>query len=403
MNKKLIKTLFLIVFSLLNVGIIFAQKKIELKGTVYDEQKNPIPYAAVGILSKKIGTATNDDGVFNVLITSDNLNDILEVSTIGFKTFKIKIKDYIEKKMFSIVLIEDAVMLATITLEKPNMYVKKALKKLKKNTLSTKHQVNMLYRRSSVENGKTRFLVEHYLNAIDYGPSDTRYDKLGIAEARKSADYRFAFKKQPAHAVNVMLQINPLRQRIYESDYNWIREDDTSYDGEDVLVIKGVKKDQKKFKEKNWIKFYIGMDTYSIYKIDVSRYASKFSNLKAFYIYKKNYDKKLVLSYHNRQANFTTPISIQKQKLLKLNNKNVVSSYRHEAIVLGRETNKNKIDIKNTIYEKKDMGDYEIKYNAEFWKKISLPPETKFYKKSVKELESIYGVSLEDQFKAVNK
>ena len=399
----MLKKKILILTTILSLTNILAQKKLELSGIVYDLDKNPIPYTAVGIPSKKIGTATNDDGEFSLKINQENLTDSLEISTIGFKTYKIKIQDYLDKKIKSITLEEEVVQLATITLQKPDFYVKKALKELKNNTLSDKHQMNMLYRRSSVEDGKTRFLVEHYLNILDYGPSDTRLDKIGIAEIRKSADYRFTFKKQPVHAVNIMAQINPLRQRIYESDYDWERVDDTSYDGEDILIIQGTKKDQQKHKDKNWIRFYIGLDTYAIYKIDVSKYASPFAGLEAFYIYKKDNEGKLVLSYHNREARFRTAISPQQQKLLKLKTKFVESSYRHEAIVIDIEKDKKKFDIKNTIYDKQDIGDYSIKYNSDFWKNISLPPETKFYKKSVKELESIYGVTLEDQFKAVNK
>ncbi|WP_299053691.1 carboxypeptidase-like regulatory domain-containing protein [uncultured Polaribacter sp.] len=398
-----LKKILLLLFICLNISTSFSQQKVELKGVVLDEFENPIAYAAIGIPSKQIGTATNDDGAFSLKISSENIKDILEVSTIGFKTYKIKIEDYINNNVLKIVLIEEVVSLAAITLEKTNSIVKKALKKVKNNTLSSKHQINMLYRRSSVENGKTRFMVEHYLNILDYGPSDNRFDEIGIAESRKSADYRFAFKKQPIHAVYIMGQINPLRQRIYESDYNWERDGDTSYDGEDILIIRGTKKDQKANKKENFIKLYIGMDTYSVYKIDVSRYGNEFSNLKAFYIYKKDNDGQLVLSYHNREAKFRTPISEQKRKLLKLKTRFVQSSYRHEGIVLNIESDKKKFNIQNTLYDKKDIGDYDIKYNPIFWKNIALPPATKFYKKSVKELESIYGVSLEDQFKSVNK
>lgn len=394
---------YVVLIAIFTLTVISAQQKIEINGIVYDADKNPIPYAAVGIPSKKIGTATNDDGEFSLKINQENLTDSLEISTIGFKTFKIKIQDYIDKKLKSITLQEEVVMLATITLQKPDFYVKKALKSVKKNTVSDKHQLNMLYRRSSVENGKTRFLVEHYLNVIDYGPSDTRLEEVGIAEIRKSADYRFVFQKQPVHAVHIMAQVNPLRQRIYESDYDWERVDDTSYDGEDVLIIQGTKKNQKQHKDKNYIRFYIGIDTYAIYKIDVSRYASPFAGLEAFYIYKKDDDGKLVLSYHNREARFRTQVSAQQQQMLKLKNKFVQSSYRHEAIVLTVEKDKKKFDVKNSIYDKKDIGDYQIDYNPDFWKTLNLPPETKFYKKSVKELESIYEVSLENQFKSVNK
>ncbi|WP_339623472.1 carboxypeptidase-like regulatory domain-containing protein [uncultured Winogradskyella sp.] len=397
-----LKKLLLIISVFLGVTIASSQNKIEITGTVFDEYEMPIPYASVGIPSKYIGTSTNDDGVFSMRVSAENMSDSLEISSIGFKTYKIKVEDYINNNVTTIILKEEVVSLDAVIIQKPAEIVKIALKNLRKTSLSSRHQIDMLYRRSSVENGKTRFMVEHYLNLMDFGPSDLKLDEVGIAESRKSADYRFAFKKQAAHAVHVMTQINPLRKNINVKDYQWKRIDDTAYDGEDILIIQGKKKSQKKHQEKNWIKLYIGLDTYGIYKVEVSRHASEFSNLKAFYLYKKNSDGKLVLSYHNREANFRTPISEEKQRLLKLKTKNVVSSYRHEAIVLHIETNRKKFDVKNSISESKDMGDYNITYNADFWRAISLPPETKFYKKSVTELESIYGVPLETQFNGVN-
>lgn len=402
-NIKSLKIIIFFIALISGLNVTLGQEGIEIKGTVYDEFDDPIPYAAVGIPSKYIGTSTNDEGQFSLKLKQDNLSDTLEISSIGYKTYKIKIQDFISQKISDIKLEEEVTSLDAVVIVNPADLVKDALKKLRKTTLSSKHQIDMLYRRSSVENGKTRFMVEHYLNLVDYGPTDIKIDQIGIAEARKSADYRFAFKKQPIHAVNIMAQINPLRQNIYVKDYKWEKLDFSSYDGEDILIIKGTKKDQKHHKEKNWIKFYIGMETYAIYKVDVSRYASKFSNLTAFYIYKKDSKGKLVLSYHNRQANFRTPISEVKQKQLNLKTKNVVSSYRHEAIVLNIESDKKKINPRNVIYNRTDIGDYEIAYNPDFWKTIALPPDTKFYKKSVAELESIYGVSLEIQFEAVNK
>ena len=353
-----LKNLLCIISVFTFITMSSAQNKVEITGTVFDEYQMPIPYAAIGIPSKYIGTSSNDDGAFSLQLFKENFSDSLEVSSMGFKTYKIKVQDYIDNKVEVIVLKEELVSLDAIVIIKTDDVIKTALKNLRKTSLSSRHQIDMLYRRSSVENGKTRFMVEHYLNIMDYGPSDIKLDEIGIAEARKSADYRFAFRRQPAHAVNVMTQINPLRSNINVKDYDWKRVDDTSYDGEDIIIVQGTKTSQERHKEHNWIKLYIGMDTYAIYKVEVSRYDSKFSNLKAFYIYKKDNTGKLVLSYHNREANFRTPISEEKQKLLNLKTKNVVSSYRHEAIVLHIETDKKKFNVNNSILEKKDIGGY---------------------------------------------
>ena len=92
-------TLFLLVFS----SFIYSQHKTVVEGVIVDEYNYGVPYAAIGILSKNLGTSSNDEGAFYFLVSDKELNDVLEISSIGFKTFKISIKDYIslnEKKLF---------------------------------------------------------------------------------------------------------------------------------------------------------------------------------------------------------------------------------------------------------------------------------------------------------------
>jgi len=53
--------------------------------------------------------------------------------------------------------------------------------------------------------------------------------------------------------------------------------------------------------------------------------------------------------------------------------------------------------------EEMDMTLYDIPYNKYFWDNVSLPPETLFYKKNIVELESLFNVPIEDQFKYSNQ
>ncbi|MCK5400551.1 MAG: hypothetical protein KAJ28_02870 [Flavobacteriaceae bacterium] len=66
---------------------------------------------------------------------------------------------------------------------------------------------------------------------------------------------------------------------------------------------------------------------------------------------------------------------------MKTNSNEIKVSYRHEAFVLGLETDKEKILVKDFGGFGKDMGDVEVTYNPIFWNNFSLPPETAFYKK----------------------
>ncbi len=367
------------------------QKNIELNGLIIDETNFPIPYAAIGIPSKYIGTASTEDGTFSLLLSKNNLVDSLEVSSIGFKTFKIKVQDFLNQKDKTIIIKEDIVSLDEVKLLKPSDYVKLALKNRRKTTITTPHQLNILYRRFSVEDGIARFLVEHYMNVLDYGPQAGEFVGEEIVAGRKSADYRFIKKKMNGHPINVITRFSPLRNNFRIKDYKWSKKGDTSYDGEDIIIVEG--KSNKNNWE--WQRFYIGMKTSGVYKIESSV-------LSALYVYKKDKDGKLHLSYHSRTRNGKVNLNDIQKKLLNTNANTVKESYKHEVYVLGVERDRVIVNSGNYIRHKEDIGDIKVNYNPDFWKNLSLPPESAFYKKSATQLESIFEVSLETQFKVVN-
>ena len=360
-----------------------------IKGSVVDEYQVGIPYVAVAIPSKYVGTATTEDGDFQLALTKEHLTDSLEISSIGYKSFKIKVKDYVDSNISKIVLKEDIAVLSTVNILKPSQYVKNAIKNLKKTTLNKPHQLDILYRRFSVEDGKARFFVEHYLKAIDRGPATESFDDINVVQGRKSADYRFVKAKQQHHSVNIMNWRNAIRSRDGFNKYKWSKVGDTSYDGEDVIIIEG-----KRWKET--LRLYIGMDYYAIYKVENTA-------LNSVYIYKKNIDGRLYLSYHNREWKYKSKLTPEMQKISGKKKAFVNTAYRHEMFVLGLETNRKKIEYSGNAIIKQDIGDINVPYNVNFWNKFIAPPETKFYKKSVKELESNFGVPIKKQFKLVNK
>lgn len=357
------------------------------------ENNESIPYAAVGIPSKSIGTATTEEGTFSLLVSKSNLLDSLQVSSIGFDTYKIRIQDFINQKEKKIVLSEVELSLDEIIIkDKPKDFAKNAIRKLWKTTINEKHQLNILYRRFSVEDGKARFLVEHYINVLDKGPLEGDFLGVEIVEGRKSGDYRFVKKKLKGHPVNVLAKRSPLRNGFRLKDYKWKRSGDTSYDGEDVLIVEGrLKKNNKRF-----IRLYVGMETFGVYKMETS-------DLNAVYIYKKDDEGQLYLSYHNRTRTGKVVLDKNQKRILNTTKNVIKESYKHEVFVLGIQKNSKVVNASNYKVFKEDIGDIPFKYNPIFWKKFNSPPTTSFYKKSVKELESIFGASLEAQFNALNR
>ena len=393
MKKK-----FFLLFSLFVTLNIFSQQKIALKGIILDQDKLPVPYASIGILSKNIGTTSTEEGTFNFIVTNKEKIDYLEISSIGYQTFKITVNDFLSRKNKTIILKEKTTELSEISIMNTEDYVKMALKNLKNNSISKNHQLKILYRRWSVEDNICRFYIEHFMNVIDRGPS-SYITKYAIEESRKSSEYRYIKNLQNRHAIEYMELNNPLRKGIYHGDYKWKKIENSSYDGEDINIIEGLN-------DTSSLKLYIGYDTFKIYKLEITRNPPKKGKyLHSLYLYKKNKEGKLYLSYHNREWRGSGKLTENMKRILlkqkKITGNYIPIAYRHEVFVLELEQDKKRFEKYKTI-EEMDMTLYNIPYNKYFWDNVSLPPETLFYKKNSRELESLFNVPIESQFKLSN-
>ncbi|GAA4231273.1 hypothetical protein GCM10022291_03400 [Postechiella marina] len=389
-NTTILKRTFKLFLLALSFSFLAsAQDKIEVKGIILDETKYPVPYVAVGIVKKYIGTASTEDGEFSFFITKNELQDSLSISSLGFDPFKVKVADFLKQEKQEIILKETITELNAITLLKPSDYILNALKSLRDNTISTPHKIEILYRGAASENGKSKFFVENYIKIKDRGPAYP-LGTIEVAEARKSADYRYWKRTQWRHSIVGAFEVNPLRPGNSQHSRNlkkfkWSKIGDSSYEGEDVVILEG--KNPKKAWEK--MKFYIGIDSYKVYRIERGN---------SLYIYKKHKTGKMVLSYTKGEWRFP------KDKIPKqyLGTPGETLEYKREGFVLNVETNKKKIKVKPFGVEK-DMGSIELPYNPVFWQNLNMPPDTKFFKKIKKQLEGNYGVPLEKQFELVNK
>jgi len=66
-------------------------------GTVYDENRNPLPGATISIKNYKTKTNTNSNGEFSIMAKK---GDILEFFYIGFQPFELKLKDETSLKIY---------------------------------------------------------------------------------------------------------------------------------------------------------------------------------------------------------------------------------------------------------------------------------------------------------------
>ena len=392
---------FFSIFILLLIFMTYtlhSQKNIQISGKVIDDNGNEIPFAAIGILSKNVGTTSTEDGTFYFQISIHELKDTLSISSLGFSTYKLPVSQLTQNEKMVIVLDEKTTSLNEVVVNSSSFYVRQALKKLKENTLNKNHELDLLYRRWSVEDGICRFLIEQNIRAIDRGPS-SYLNKFSIENTRKSADYRFVKNEQKLHALKYMEYNNPLRKGIKINSYQWVTIGDSTYDDEDVIIVQGA------ISGKETITLYVGLETYKIYKLEMEKKPKIGKSLTATYIYRNNRADKLYLSYHQREWVGASKLAENVRRAMISASKKppvyIPIAYRHEVYILDLIEDKSMFKAGESV-SNLDMSNYVSNYDDQFWKSLSIPPETKFYRKNIEELEGIYGVSLEDQFKYAN-
>jgi hypothetical protein len=90
---KNMKNLFILFFLVLCSFNIIAQSQL-IKGSIVDEQKNPIPYVNVYLSDKSIGVVATNAGTFefNCLIKK---NDSIVFSCLGYKTVIVPLSEWL--------------------------------------------------------------------------------------------------------------------------------------------------------------------------------------------------------------------------------------------------------------------------------------------------------------------
>ena len=285
-----------------------------------------------------------------------------------------------------------------VVVSAPINNVKLAFKQIKENFINSTHQLDILYRRWDVEENVCRYFIEHYLTVLEKGPP-SMLRRYSLKESRNSADYRYVKNNAKTHPIENTVWMNPIRNGISIKSMKWKKIDVTNYDDEDVIVYEGASETES-------VKLFIGFDTNKIYRVERSWKPNVGKSQSGIWIYKKNAIGKLYLSYHQREWIGARKLPQNVKNVLESNGKKVPDfvpvEFRHELFVVGLKENKKDFDRFNETLERMDMSLYKIPYNDNFWKSFSLPPETNYFKKNKVELESIFKVSLENQFKYSN-
>lgn len=131
-------------------------KFIVIKGHVYDNKnKEPIPYATIGILEQNIATITNNDGFFTIKLPVSLSGSSLIVSHLGFMNQRIPIQ-LLEEQKVDIYLEERIISIQEVIIRyiDPDVLVEKAMESRVRNNSSEPVYLTSFYREGVEKNSK---------------------------------------------------------------------------------------------------------------------------------------------------------------------------------------------------------------------------------------------------------
>lgn len=173
----------------------FAQT--EIKGKIVDFQTYlPIESASIYVENTTIGTVSNSDGKFVLVVPREFEKDTLVISSIGFKSFRTAINDFdATEDIFleeDIASLEEVVLIASTRPKTGNDIVIRALERLPFNLPEQPYLQKGFLRHKERNKKEYKWLIESALTLYDSSYASGAEDnlKINVDEMRKSYDLR---------------------------------------------------------------------------------------------------------------------------------------------------------------------------------------------------------------------
>ena len=174
-----------------------AFSQTEIKNTVLDgESFSPLESASVYVQNTTIGTITNADGKFLLVVPNKHLKDTLVISSIGFKSYKIPVEEF--DSAFDVYLdpdvasLDEVLLIAETRPKTGNDIMLRALEELVDNLPDSSYLQKGFLRHKERNKKEFKWLIESAITFYDPGYDTlTKTDvKINVDQVRKSYDLR---------------------------------------------------------------------------------------------------------------------------------------------------------------------------------------------------------------------
>jgi hypothetical protein len=192
-SRKTCKTFFILGFLFCFYNLADAQQNIVLNGKIVDKHTGQsLPYASIGLSKSSLGTISNQNGEFKIVIPSELINEKIIFSFLGYKTYKIPVKDCIGKNLeikLSVLPVE--LKAVNVKYRGPQDLIVAALNAVSDNFPNYPLNLTAFYREEVTENNNPiQFMSRPLFKFIKLHTIKKTGTELRIVKAREHADLK---------------------------------------------------------------------------------------------------------------------------------------------------------------------------------------------------------------------
>lgn len=188
-----IKTAFAFLLLLHAYRVKAQQDNININGKVISaETRQPLHAVSISINKKGIGTATNNSGLFLLIVPAASFNDTLRVSCIGYQTKFVPITGLLKGQPLNVALKQNNTELKEVSVEyrDPLKIIQKAIGRIAQNYINHPHITRGFYRMYTARGNEPLELSEAVFDIYNFGYSDKRADLFKLIKARDEKNQR---------------------------------------------------------------------------------------------------------------------------------------------------------------------------------------------------------------------
>jgi hypothetical protein len=383
------------------------QEILTIQGTVTDHRTAAsLPYASITLLHRPIGTICNLDGMFDLHIPASSQNDTLQVSMIGYESYRIVVKKIKNESLIirlkaAAKYLEEVVIEDTITAE---LILKRALKRYKQNYAIAPFTTEGFYREVQRSDNKYVSLLECAVTVFNSGNQKQR--KVRLDQLRRTEKF--------THPSNSFWDKQNLFLHLFMQDFvangpkkvkknPMTRLPDTYIDNDKIYVIRWVNRIQKIPEQ-----LYIRADDYAIIKLVEDYEATRDGEVSwpipyAPLLKAKFQQKKLTTTYEKFEGRYYLK-SIYINITVNYHNKITDELFQRfeidhhfVATKLNLQPDLSTFDSFEHMQMEKSLETISFPYNRDFWKHYNMIRETPLEESIRRDLEK--KKSLEEQFR----